>query len=424
MFGYLLLRREGRNGSDIAEEGRGTRNTNAPILRLAVYKSIYSIHKYAFIILYYIHHSRLSYHSATMSLMLKIASSTPAKALIHLNGLLLSPAISGSLLCAFIFATEAKKLQLLKALRVPPTVDLELVKRGLQILLGLSVVRYINSTLSSVALNSWRLTKPGNWKWDSEIAVITGGCSGIGKCTVDRLVKRGVRVAIFDIQEAPKSFQNNDLIRMYRCDITDRDSVAQAADQVREDFGQPTILINNAGITKPFAIMDMPMEVIRKIFEVNCFAHWTTVQEFLPHMMRLNKGHVVTVASLAGHASIAKAADYCASKSAAIAFHEVLGAELRSFYGADGVMTSVVNPNFVRTPFLDNVEGLKEMQDQIPMLTPEQVADRIAGQIFSRTAGEVNVPSHMDYITGFRGWPHWVQIFARDSMGKAAASIK
>ncbi|KAJ4144383.1 hypothetical protein LMH87_003267 [Akanthomyces muscarius] len=359
-----------------------------------------------------------------MSLMLQIASSTPAKALIHLNGLLLSPAFSGSLLCAFIFATEAKKLQLLKALRVPPTIDLELVKRGLQILLGLSVVRYVNSTLSSIALNSWRLTKPGNWQWNNEIAVITGGCSGIGKCTVDRLVKRGVRVAIFDIQEAPKSFHNNDLIRIYQCDITDRDSVAQAADRVREDFGQPSILINNAGITKPFAIMDMPMEVIRKIFEVNCFAHWTTVQEFLPHMMRLNKGHVVTVASLAGHASIAKAADYCASKSAAIAFHEVLGAELRSFYGADGVMTSVVNPNFVRTPFLDNVEGLKEMQDQIPMLTPEQVADRIAGQIFSRTAGEVNVPSHMDYITGFRGWPHWIQIFARDSMGKAAASIK
>ncbi|OAQ97946.1 hypothetical protein LLEC1_02997 [Akanthomyces lecanii] len=333
-----------------------------------------------------------------MSLMLRIASSTTAKALRHLNGLLLSPAFSGSLFCAFIFATEEKKLRLLKALHVPPTVDLELVKRGLQILLGLSVVRYVNSTLSIIALNSWRLTKPGSWQWDSEIAVITGGCSGIGKCTVDRLVNRGVRVAIFDIQQAPKSFHNNDLIRIYQCNITDRDSVARAADRVREDFGQPSILINNAGITKPSAIMDMPMEVIRKIFEVNCFAHWTTVQEFLPHMMRLNKGHVVTVASLAGHASIAKAADYCAS--------------------------NVVNPNFVRTPFLDSVEGLKEVQDQIPMLTPEQVADRIAWQIFSRTAGEVIVPSHMYYITGFRGWPHWAQIFARDSMGKAAASLK
>ncbi|OAA35725.1 short-chain dehydrogenase/reductase 2 [Beauveria brongniartii RCEF 3172] len=359
-----------------------------------------------------------------MSLMLQIASSTPAKALIHLNGLLLSPSVSGSLLCAFIFATEEKKLQLLKALHAPPSVNLEVVKRGLQMLLGLSVVRYINSTLSSIALNSWRLTKPGNWKWDREIAVITGGCSGIGKCTVERLAKRGVRVAIFDIQEAPESFQNNARIRFFKCDITDGDSVAQAADRVREHFGEPSILINNAGITKPFTIMDMPMEVITKVFQVNCFAHWTTVQEFLPHMMRLNKGHVVTVASLAGHASIAKAADYCASKSAAIAFHEVLGAELRSFHGADGVMTSVVNPNFVRTPFLDSIEGLKEVQDQIPMLTPEQVADCIAAQIFSRTAGEVNVPSHMGYITGFRGWPHWIQIFARDSMGKAAASIK
>ncbi|KAK2591894.1 hypothetical protein QQS21_010418 [Conoideocrella luteorostrata] len=186
-----------------------------------------------------------------------------------------------------------------------------------------------------------------------------------------------------------------------QCDITNRDSVAQAADRVRQDFGQPSILMNNAGITitKPLTIMDMPMDVIRRVFEVNYFAHWITVQEFLPHMIRLNKGHVVTVASLAGYASIAKAADYCASKSAAIAFHEVLGAELRSFHGANGAVTSVVNPNFVRTPFMGIVEGL-EAQGQIPMLSPGHVADRIAAQIFSRTAGEVIVPSHMDCLTG------------------------
>lgn len=359
-----------------------------------------------------------------MSLMLKAASSSPVKAASYISQLVLSPAVSGSLLLAFVFAPEEKKLELLKSLRAPATVDLELVKNGLQVLLGLSVVRYLNAALSQCALNSWRLTKPNNWKWENEIAVITGGCSGIGKCTVDRLVKRGVRVAILDIQDAPKSFQGNNRIRFYKCDITDPKSVADAADRVREDFGHPSILINNAGITKPFAILDMPMEVIRKIFEVNCFAHWTTVQEFVPRMVQLNKGHVVTVASLAGHASIAKAADYCASKSAAIAFHEVLGAELRSFHGADGVMTSVVNPNFVNTPFLDAVEGFRKVQDQIPMLTPEQVADSITKQIFSRNAGEVIVPAHMDYVTGFRGWPHWMQAITRDAMGKAAASIK
>ncbi|KAJ3494259.1 hypothetical protein NLG97_g4196 [Lecanicillium saksenae] len=359
-----------------------------------------------------------------MSLMLTAASSTPVKAVSHIGHLVLSPAVSGSLLLAFVFAPEEKKLELLRSLRVPASVDLELVKKGLQVLLGVGLVRFLNSALSSCALNGWRLTKPGNWQWDKEIAVVTGGCSGIGKCTVERLVKRGVRVAVLDVQDAPKSFHGNERIRFYKCDITDPKSVADAADCLREDFGHPSILINNAGITKPFAILDMPMDVIRKIFEVNCFAHWTTVQEFVPRMIQLNKGHVVTVASLAGHASIAKAADYCASKSAAIAFHEVLGAELRTFHGADGVMTSVVNPNFVNTPFLQAVEGFEKMQDQIPMLTPEQVADSVTKQVFSRSAGEVIVPAHLASITGFRGWPHWMQILVRDAMGKAAASIK
>ncbi|KAK3182234.1 hypothetical protein K4F52_006411 [Lecanicillium sp. MT-2017a] len=355
--------------------------------------------------------------------LVRFASSTPAKALVCLNEALLSPAVSGSLLLAFIFAPEERKLALLKSLRVPKEVPLDLIKKGLQVLLGLGAVRYINASLSSLALNSWRLTKSSGWDWQNEVAVITGGCSGIGKCTVERLVRRGVRVAILDIQDAPKSFRHNNLIRFYKCDITNPESVANAADRVRKDFGHPSILINNAGITKPYSILDMPKDVIQKIFEVNCFSHWTTVQEFLPRMIQLNKGHIVTVASLAGHVSIAKGADYCASKSAAIAFHETLGAELRSFYRSNGVMTSVVNPNFVRTPFLNSVEGLKDVQDKIPMLTPEHVADRITAQIFSRTAGEVIVPAHMGSATMFRSLPHWVQVMIQDSMGKVAASI-
>lgn len=354
--------------------------------------------------------------------IIQLATSPTLRKIVHFPEVFLSPIVSGSLLFGFLNVSEDTRLAILRNLRLPASIDVRVVQIALQVLLGVGVLGSINSSLSRMAMNSWRLTRASGWDWPKEIAVITGGCSGIGYCTVERLIKRGVRVAILDIQDLPKAFASNPLIRFYKCDITSPEAVANAADAIRKDFGHPTILINNAGITKPYTVLDMPKEVLLKIFEVNCFSHWTMVQEFMPRMIQLDKGHIVTLASLAGYIAIPKGADYCASKSAAVAFHETLGTELRQFHKSSNILTSVVNPNFVRTPFLDPVKGIKDIP--ISMLTPDQVAERITAQIFSRTGGEVVVPKEMGYVMGIRAWPTWVQIVIRDAMGKVAAGMK
>jgi NAD(P)-dependent dehydrogenase (short-subunit alcohol dehydrogenase family) len=82
----------------------------------------------------------------------------------------------------------------------------------------------------------------------------------------------------------------------YRADVTSPSELADTAAEIRKQHGDPTILINNAGVGSGGSILDKSEAQIRKIFEVNTISHWWTVKEFLPAMIKKNRGHVVTMA--------------------------------------------------------------------------------------------------------------------------------
>lgn len=297
--------------------------------------------------------------------------------------------------------------------------DLSTFTNVLRVVFALSIVRKLNHALNTVAANSWRVTAAKGWDWPNEIAVVTGGSSGIGKLVVEKLVALGVRVAVLDIQEMPKALQSNSHIRFYQCDVTSSGSVAEAADSIRRDLGHPSILINNAGITKPIPILKMSESYLRKIFGVNTMSHWFTTQQFLPHMIQKNKGHIITIASIASFVALPTAADYSATKAAALAFHEALACELRHCYKAPNVLTTVVHPNFVRTPLIEDFSDHLE-KSGVRMLTGEQVADPIVAQIKSRRGGQLIIPSFAKSISGIRGWPNWLQELLRDVVGRSS----
>ncbi|EAQ84344.1 hypothetical protein CHGG_08358 [Chaetomium globosum CBS 148.51] len=270
-----------------------------------------------------------------------------------------------------------------------------------------------------MASNSWRLTAAKGWDWPNEIAVVTGGSSGIGKGIVERLVALGVRVAVLDIQELPKELQGNPRIRFFHCDVTSAESVAAAADAVRSEFGHPSILVNNAGIARPMPILKTPEEYLRKIFGVNVMSLWFTTQQFLPRMIQLNKGHIVTVASIASFVALATAADYSATKAGALAFHESLASEIKHQYKAPSVLTSVIHPNFVRTPLVDGFAGRLE-RSGVRMLTSDRIADEVIAQIKSRRGGQLVIPNSATGISAIRGWPTWLQEVIRDAVARGA----
>lgn len=352
--------------------------------------------------------------------LIKIIESAPIRGLQCLSAGIQSPLFSGPLLAALTYAPDELKQELLKHL--PAGFNVELAQKALQVLLGIGILKTINSGLSAMAANSWRVSPAPGWDWPSEIAVVTGGCSGIGHCIVKRLVARKVKVAILDVQAAPKDLDSNPLVHYYECDITSPDAVAKAADAIRRDVGHPTILVNNAGITRPVPLLKMPQDFLRKIFAVNIMSHWTLVQQFLPHMISTNKGHIVTVASIASFVALPGAADYSATKAAALSFHESLAVELKHIYKTDGVLTSVVHPNFVRTPLVQDF-GHHLEKGGVRMLTPDGVAAIITEQIFRRRSAQLIIPEKDAIISSIRGWPTWLQVFLRDQMGANASNI-
>jgi short-subunit dehydrogenase len=126
----------------------------------------------------------------------------------------------------------------------------------------------------------------------------------------------------------------------YEADVTNSAAVASVAAQIRRDHGEPTVLINNAGIGTGETILGGREEMIKKVFEVNTISHFWMVREFLPAMIKKNHGHVVTIASMASYVVHAQNVDYSCSKASALAFHEGLSSELRARYDAPNVRTT------------------------------------------------------------------------------------
>jgi NAD(P)-dependent dehydrogenase (short-subunit alcohol dehydrogenase family) len=361
--------------------------------------------------------------------MASILYSPAIEVIASANRLLLSPFLSGPILLSATYYPETvrqviaaitqnlpeKLVTLLASVPHPPAIT------ALRVLVALGVIRTVNGALNTIASNSWRLGAAKGWDWANEIAVVTGGSSGIGKGIVERLVALGVRVAVFDIQDLPKELQGNARIRFYHCDVTSSESVAAAADAVRRELGHPSILVNNAGIAKPMPILKTSEEYLRKIFGVNVMSLWFTTQQFLPRMIQLNKGHIVTVASIASFVALATAADYSATKAGALAFHESLVSEIKHQYKAPNVLASVIHPNFVRTPLLDDFSDRLE-RCGIRFLTSDRIADEVVAQIKSRRGGQLVIPSSATGISAIRGWPTWLQEVVRDSVAKGAVT--
>ena len=211
-----------------------------------------------------------------------------------------------------------------------------------------------------------------------EIVFITGGASGLGKQLAILLSREGAKIAIADIDinkanEVAELIlsENNEALGVF-CDVTSIESIKKAASTIRTHLGSPSILINNDEImyAKPF--LDLTPENIEKTFKVNVISHFYTIKEFLPNMIKNNKGHIVTISSSAGIRGLRNLSDYSASKSAAISLDESLRNELVAI-GSE-VQTTCISPFVVNNAG----NGFKSKINWIlPALQDEKVAKRI-----------------------------------------------
>ncbi|KAK0650943.1 Dehydrogenase RED3 [Lasiodiplodia hormozganensis] len=278
----------------------------------------------------------------------------------------------------------------------------------LKVLFAVGLARVLNAVLNRWAMQQWRWKRP---------AVGLGG--GAGRVAAreknspvlwDFDGKRGVGEVVV-VTGANVVF--------YGCDLTSSSSIHETAAMVRADCGNPTVLINNAGIAQQHAILEGSDEYDEQLFRVNVLSHFTLIREFLPGMLAQKKGHIFTVASLSSYFTPSGIVNYAASKAAVLSLHEGLNVELRHRYGPAGkhIITSIIHPTWTQTPIMDSwVASLRKTRTLIR--EPAEVARKIVHQVLRAEPAQVFVPESGALFSSFRGWPTWIQEILRDGADK------
>ncbi|KAL7273550.1 hypothetical protein RUND412_003575 [Rhizina undulata] len=228
--------------------------------------------------------------------------------------------------------------------------------------------------------------------WTEEVVVITGGASGLGLLIAEVYGMRGVSVAVLDVREPEGGEARN--VEFYKCDVGDRKQVEEVAKRIKEELGTPTVLINNAAVVSGKGILEEGVEEIETTFKTNILSHFYTIKAFLPGMIELNRGSVITVSSVLAHIGPKNLADYAATKAAARSLHSSLTAELSSY---PEIKTLLVTPGQLSTPLF---EGVKTPNNFFaPVLEPVDVAREIIAKIDSGAGGELSMPTYARWIS-------------------------
>ncbi|KAJ1646320.1 hypothetical protein J3B02_003969 [Coemansia erecta] len=245
--------------------------------------------------------------------------------------------------------------------------------------------------LPSICRLSARLVfRPTTVNWNSEIVVVTGGSHGVGLELTKRLLRANARVAIIDVNPPPDFGQQfSGLCKYYRCDITDTSNVKAIADKIRADLGDPTMLVNNAGIVVAKLLLDMSDSEVNNVIDVNLTAHFHLIRQFLPAMIACNRGHIVSIGSIVSFVGTPQASTYCASKGGVKLLHDSMRREVASRYGASGIQFSIAYPGIINTGLF---RGLDLGQFFLPTLRPDSIARAVFAALESGKAREIFLP--------------------------------
>jgi all-trans-retinol dehydrogenase (NAD+) len=194
---------------------------------------------------------------------------------------------------------------------------------------------------------------------------LTGAGGGIGRLMAIRLGKLGCKLSLSDVNmaglqetkaECEKAGIVSSNITIFVCDVSKRESITAGATVARAAHGPVTILINNAGIVSGKMTMDLSDAMIEKTMQVNTISHLHTIKEFLPGMIEGKRGHIVTIASMAGMTAVPGLSDYCASKHGAIAIDESVRLELQAKNLHQFVKTTCICPYLISTGLFEGAK--------------------------------------------------------------------
>ncbi|MDX1454023.1 MAG: 3-oxoacyl-ACP reductase FabG [Gammaproteobacteria bacterium] len=219
---------------------------------------------------------------------------------------------------------------------------------------------------------------------NGEIAIVTGASRGIGKSIAEALGKAGATVvgtATSDkgaagIDEHFKSagIEGGGLV----LNVSEADSIAEFLKAATEKFGTPTILVNNAGITRDNLLMRMKDDEWDAVIQTNLSSIFRLSKGVMRGMMKAKKGRIINIASVVGLIGNPGQANYCAAKAGIVGFTKSMAREI----GSRGITVNVVAPGFIDTDMTKELpeESRKAMLSQVPLErlgSPDDIAQAV-----------------------------------------------
>ncbi|KAJ3195050.1 hypothetical protein HK101_001244 [Irineochytrium annulatum] len=262
-----------------------------------------------------------------------------------------------------------------------------------------------------VALHLQRVATPVTVvNWWQETVLVTGGSHGVGRSLVGMLLKlKPKRIVVLDVNEYD---HGSELVSFFKCDVTSNTAVKEVAAKITEkvrfplhcgntdeQFGDVTMIVNNAGIVNGAEFKDLTEGQIQKCIEVNLLGPIWITKAFLPGMLQKRHGHVLNVCSVLGLTGARSMTDYCASKFGLVGFTEALRQEV---VGTNVKVTGVF-PGLIKTGMFDGVVY------KYPFLTPELETDKVASAIVkalqANRSAEIKLPFFVELTPALRLLP-------------------
>jgi 3-oxoacyl-[acyl-carrier protein] reductase len=227
-----------------------------------------------------------------------------------------------------------------------------------------------------------------------KVALVTGASRGIGAAIADQLADGGARVfgtATSDAGAAAISERNVAGLSGLRLDVNDADGIKSVLGEISAEAGAPTILVNNAGVTRDQLLMRMSEDDWTTVLDTNLRSVYRLSKACLRGMMKAREGRIISIASVIGAMGNAGQANYAAAKAGMMGFSRSLAREV----GSRGITVNVVAPGFIDTDMTRKLNDAQReaMLKDIPLKRLGEAND-IAATVSFLASGSAS------YITG------------------------
>jgi NAD(P)-dependent dehydrogenase (short-subunit alcohol dehydrogenase family) len=216
------------------------------------------------------------------------------------------------------------------------------------------------------------------YDFSGQVAVVTGGSSGMGLATAQAFAEAGAAVVLADVNEEALHAASDDLTGAGHqalgvlCDVSQEDQVAALVHRTVTTFGRLDVAFNNAGIQAPPSdAADEPAETFDRVNAINLRGIWACMKHELAQMRTQGSGAIVNCSSLGGLVGLPGRAAYHASKHGVIGLTRSAALE----YAPRGIRINAVCPGTIETPMVTDMIAKGELS------VPEAVANQPIGRL-------------------------------------------